>query len=189
MVSRPVWKGWVVAIATAGLSLVLGGEAQAVGFGVKGGVGLLQKEDPYFGTTSGPTLWMVGGYLDIGGIAASRVRITPSLEYSSRSAMKITSVSLEGRFHFYRSPKAVVYVGIGPGINVKQDVVQVSGPSNSLVAQNRRRTQGSLNVPIGVEWKLGKGGWRWTFEMKMAIADSQKDSAYRIGTGFAFSVK
>lgn len=189
MLGRPVLKGWVVAVAIAGLSLTMMGEARAVGFGVKGGVGLLQKEDPYFGTTAGPTLWMVGGYVDIGGVASSRVRITPSLEYSSRSGTKITSVSLEGRFQFYRSPKAVVYAGIGPGVNVKQEVAQVPGPSGVLVSQTRRRTQGSLNVPVGVEWKLGKGGWRWTFEMKMAIADNQKDSAYRIGTGFAFSIK
>lgn len=189
MSSRPILKGWVVAVVI-GLSLAMAGKARAVGFGVKGGVGLLQKEDPYFGgTTSGKTLWMVGGYLDIGGVASSRVRITPSFEYSSRAGTKITSVGIEGRFQFYRGPKAVVYAGIGPGVNVKQEVIQVSGTSGGLVSHTQRKTQGSLNVPIGVEWKLGKGGWRWTFEMKMAIADNQVDSAYRIGTGFAFSVK
>ncbi|GEM_PF-4561291 len=183
-------KGWVAAVVVTGLSLAMTGEARAVGFGVKGGVGLLQKEDLYFGgTTSGKALWMVGGYLDIGGIASSRVRITPSFEYSARSGTKITSGSIEGRFQFYRGPKAVVYAGMGPGINVKQVVTQVAGPGGGPVSQTQRKTQGSLNVPFGVEWKLGKGGWRWTFEMKMAIADNQVDSAYRIGTGFAFTVK
>jgi hypothetical protein len=183
-------KGWVAAVAVAGLSLAMTGEARAAGFGVKGGVGLLQKEDLYWGgTTSGKTLWMVGGYLDVGGVASSRVRITPSFEYSTRTGTKIISGSIEGRFQFYRGPKAVVYAGMGPGVNVKEAVVQVVGPGGGAVSQTQRKTQGSLNVPIGVEWKLGKGGWRWTFEMKMAIADSQVDSAYRIGTGFAFAVK
>lgn len=183
-------KGWVAAVAVTGLALAVTGEAHAVGFGVKGGVGLLQKEDLYWGgTTSGKTLWMVGGYLDVGGVASSRVRITPSFEYSARTGTKIVSGSIEGRFQFYRGPKAVVYVGMGPGVNVKQAVVQVAALGGGPVSQAERKTQGSLNVPIGVEWKLGKGGWRWTFELKMAIADNQVDSAYRIGTGFAFTVK
>jgi len=128
---------------------------------------------------------MVGGYVDVGGVASSRLRITPALEYSSRSGTKVTSVSLEGRFQFFRGPKAVVYAGMGPGINVKK----VTSRDITGALRTDRVTQGTLNVPFGVEWKLGGGGLRWIFEMKMAIADSQTDSAYRIGTGFGFSLK
>ena len=168
---------WIV----AGLSLTTAGVGHAAGFGVKGGVGVLQKEDPiYGGTTNGQALWMVGGYLDLGAGFSSRLRITPSMEYSSRSNTKIISIGLEARYQFFQGPKSVVYVGLGPGINRKR----VTGTLAST-----RATKGSLNVPIGLEWKLGKGGVRWTFEMKMSIADNQVDSAYRFGTGLAFVVK
>ena len=175
--SRFLNRVWIA----AGLSLTTVGVGHAAGFGIKGGVGVLQQEDQFTGgTTNGQTLWMVGGYLDIGGGFSSRLRITPGFEYSSRSNTKVASFSIEARYQFFQGPKSVVYVGLGPGINRKQ----VTGTLAS-----RRTTKGSLNVPIGLEWKLGKGGVRWTWEMKMSIADNQVDSAYRFGTGFAFVVK
>ncbi len=168
---------WIV----TGLSLTTVGVGHAAGFGVKGGVGVLQKEDlNYGGTTTGQTLWLVGGYLDVGAGFSSRLRVTPGIEYSSRSNTQVISFSLEARYQFFQGPKSVVYVGLGPGVNRKQ----VTGTLSSS-----RTTKGSLNVPIGLEWKLGKGGVRWTIEMKMSIADNQVDSAYRFGTGFAFVVK
>lgn len=174
----PVLCGcWILAL----LLLVDAGFSHAAGIGVRGGVGLLQQEDLVVGgATNGPTLWMIGGYVDLGGVVSSRLRVTPGVDYGSRSGTRITSVNLEARYQVFQGPKAIVYVGMGPGINLKR---------RSGTGSTGRTVKGSLNVPIGLEWKLGKGAVRWTLEMKMAIADDQRDSAYRLGTGFAFVLK
>jgi len=98
---------------------------------------------------------------------------------SFEADLRIFVANTDFVYFFHQSPRGRGYAGGGLGIHF----YRYSGaPSDAPIGND---TKISLNVPLGFQRKLGDG-MAWFGEMKLVIADDERDSALQFSVGFAF---
>ena len=147
------------------------------GIGIKAGVNLTREQSYTFYQGVGGQFdshrWMLGSTLDMGSFLLPKLHFVPGVDFVVQDNLKIYVANADCVYFFHQSPKGRGYAGGGFATHF----YRVSGGPND--------TKISLNVPLGFQRKLGDG-MAWFGEMKLVIADDEKDSALQFSVGFAF---
>lgn len=176
--------------------------SDALGLRVKAGVNLTRQQqfDTFYGLGGqfDAHRWMVGSNLDLGAFVLPKLHLVPGVdlavkenlrvetgadnaERTVKENLRVYTLNLDAHYFFYESSRSRGYAGVGCGIHffrlkTDQNPETVSGD-----------TKISLNVPLGYQRKLG-GGLAWFGEMKLVIADDEKDSALQFAVGLNFGM-
>ncbi len=166
----------------------------ALGLGVKAGVSLTRE--PQFDTIYGrggqfdSHRWMLGGNLDLGSVILPKLHLLPGMDIAVQENLRVYVVNLDVVYFFHQTPVGRAYVGGGFGTHffrpkaasgtIESDS-EVEDPVDSL----QNDTKISVNIPLGYRRKLGPG-LSWFGEMKLIIADDERDSALQFTIGFHF---
>ena len=169
----------------------------ALGLGVKAGVSLTRE--PQFDTFYGmggqfdSHRWMLGGILDLGSVILPKLHLLPGMDIAVKENLRVYIVNLDVVYFFHQSPVGRAYVGGGFGTHffrpksasrpIEPDPAVDASEEIALGPQND--TKISLNIPLGYRRKLGPM-LSWFGEMKLTIADDEKDSALQFTIGFHF---
>ena len=172
--------------------------ANALGVGVKAGVSLTREQqfDTFYGMGGqfDSHRWMLGGNLDLGSVMLPKLHLMPGMDIAVQENLRVYVVNMDVVYFFHQTPVGRAYVGGGfgthffrpktaldttepdPAAEASEDIV-LEGPQND--------TKISVNIPLGYRRKLGPA-LSWFGEIKLIIADDEKDSALQFTIGFHF---
>ena len=166
----------------------------ALGLGVKAGVSLTREPqiDTFYGMGGqfDSHRWMLGGNLDLGSVMLPKLHLLPGMDIAVQENLRVYVVNLDVVYFFHQTPVGRAYVGGGFGThffrpkaasNAIESDSEVEDPVDSL----QNDTKISVNIPLGYRRKLGPG-LSWFGEMKLIIADDERDSALQFTIGFHF---
>lgn len=119
--------------------------------------------------------WMFGGSIDMGSLFLPKLHFVPGGDLLVQNNLKIIVANLDFLYFFHQSPKGRGYAGAGWGTHF----IRHSDPA----LENDIKV--GLNVPLGFQRKLGSG-MGWFGEMKLIIADDERDSALQFSVGLSF---
>jgi hypothetical protein len=171
--------------------------ADALGLGVKAGVSLTRE--PQFDTIYGrggqfdSHRWMLGGNLDLGSVMLPKLHLLPGMDIAVQENLRVYAVSLDVVYFFHQTPVGRAYFGGGFGTHffrpkAASDTIDTIEPDSAVeesVDGPQNDTKISVNLPLGYRRKLGPG-LSWFGEMKLIIADDERDSALQFTIGFHF---
>lgn len=132
--------------------------------------------------------WMVGTSFDLGALFLPKLHFMPGADFAIANVqvpqantngqpqfvdetLKIYVINTDFVYFFHQSAKGRGYAGAGIGTHL---IRPNSGPGDTKI---------TLNVPIGFQRKLGSG-LGWFGELKLVIADDERDSALQFSVGF-----
>ena len=171
---------------TALIILIVPHGADALGLSglrVKAGVNLTREQQfsnlQGFGGQFDSHRWMLGGNLDLGSLLLPKLHLVPGVDFIVQENVRIYVINVDGAYFFHHSPRGKGYAGAGFGTHLYRPTAAANG---TVAASD---TKISLNVPIGYQRKLGNG-LAWFGEVKLVIADDEKDSALQFSVGFNF---
>lgn len=172
----------IVAVLVLGALLVFGNVTQTQAMGLdgvnlKGGINLTREQSVGFGGAIGGQFdshrWIMGGSIDLGRLFIPKLHFVPGADFVVQSNVKIFVGNADFVYFFSQSPKGRGYAGAGFGTHF----YRIDGAPDD--------TKISLNVPLGFQRKLGTG-MGWFGEMKLVIADDERDSALQFAVGLSF---
>jgi hypothetical protein len=166
------------------------------GANIKAGVNLTRQQSYTFYQGVGGEFdshqWMVGTNLDLGSVWLPKLHFMPGVDFALASVktvvpginaqgqtistvvdktLKIYVINTDFVYFFHQSPRGRGYAGAGIGTHL----VRPDGEAGS--------TRVTLNIPIGFQRKLGTG-LGWFGELKLVIANDERDSALQFSVGF-----
>ena len=156
------------------------------GLGIKVGVDLTRQEsEEYIGYEFDSARLTLGGHVDFGSIFIPRLHLVPGVDLVIQDNLKIYSLNGEAQFIFGQG-NTYGYVGGGIGVHLTRfDIIETGGQGNSINVTVPDDTKVTLNIPLGFRKRVGPGVL-WFGELKMIIADEEKDSSFRVSLGLAF---
>ena len=170
----------------------------ALGLGVKAGVSLTREPqiDTFYGMGGqfDSHRWTLGGNLDLGSVILPKLHLLPGMDIAVQENLRVYVVNLDVVYFFHQTPVGRAYVGGGFGTHFFRpktalDAIEtnpVAEASEDLsLAPPSNDTKISVNIPLGYRRKLGPG-LSWFGEMKLIIADDERDSALQFTIGFHF---
>ncbi len=170
----------------------------ALGLGVKAGVSLTREPqlNAFYGMGGqfDSHRWMLGGNLDLGSVILPKLHLLPGMDIAVKENLRVYIVNLDVVYFFHQSPVGRAYVGGGFGTHffrpkIASDAIEsdtaVEGAEDLSRDRPQNDTKISLNIPLGYRRKLGPM-LAWFGEMKLTIADDEKDSALQFTIGFHF---
>ena len=159
--------------------------SDALGVRVKAGVNLTRQQqfDTLYGVGGqfDSHRWMFGANLDLGAFILPKLHLVPGVDMAVQENLRVYAVNLDANYFFHQSSRGRGYAGLGFGTHFFR-------PESASTAETGvpNDTKISLNLPLGYQRKLG-GGLAWWFgEIKLVIADDEKDSALQFTVGFNF---
>lgn len=173
-------------------------KANALGLGVKAGVSLTREQqfDTFYGMGGqfDSHRWMLGGNLDLGSVILPKLHLLPGMDIAVQENLRVYVVNLDVVYFFHQSPVGRAYVGGGFGthffrpktaLDTTEPDPVVEASEDLSLAPPSNDTKISVNIPLGYRRKLGPG-LSWFGEIKLIIADDEKDSALQFTVGFHF---
>ena len=189
--------------------------SNALGLRVKAGVSLTREQqfDTFYGMGGqfDSHRWMLGGNLDMGHFIFPGLHLVPGADlaikkktYVDRDAvngeaitikenLRVYTVNLDANYFFHESARGRGYGGIGLGVHffrlkIERELDQAT-PNLLHLSEvlNTNNTKISVNIPVGYQRKLGPM-LSWFGEIKLVIADDEKDSALQFTVGFHFGL-
>ena len=168
--------------------------SDALGLHVKAGVSLTRE--PQFDTFYGmggqfdSHRWMIGGNLDLGSVMLPKLHLLPGLDIAAQENLRVYAVNLDVVYFFHQTPVGRAYFGGGFGTHffrpqIASDAIESESAVEESVDGPQNDTKISLNLPLGYQRKLSPM-LAWFGEMKLIIADDEKDSALQFTIGFRF---
>ena len=136
--------------------------------------------------------WMVGTNLDLGSVMLPKLHFMPGVDFALASVkaiapstdpnnpggttivdktLKIYVINTDFVYFFHQNPRGRGYAGAG----ISTHLLRPDGEAGS--------TRVALNIPIGFQRKLGTG-LGWFGELKLVIANDERDSALQFSVGF-----
>ena len=179
-----IFAAWGLA---ALMALCVPQTADALGLGVKAGVSLTREQQ--FDTIYGmggqfdSHRWMLGSNLDLGSVILPNLHLLPGMDIAAQENLRVYVANLDIVYFFHQTPVGRAYIGGGFGTHFfrpKTASDAINDPQND--------TKISVNIPLGYQRKLGPV-LSWFGEMKLIIADDEKDSALQFTIGFHFGNK
>ncbi len=191
----PILAAWGLA---ALIVLCVPQMANALGLGVKAGVSLTREQqfDTFYGMGGqfDSHRWMLGGNLDLGSVMLPKLHLLPGMDIAVQENLRVYVVNLDVVYFFHQTPVGRAYVGGGFGTHffrpktaldtIEPDPAAEASEDLSL-APPSNDTKISVNIPLGYRRKLGPV-LSWFGEIKLIIADDEKDSALQFTIGFHF---
>ena len=173
-------------------------EADALGVRVKAGVSLTREQqfDTFYGMGGqfDSHRWMLGGNLDLGSVILPGLHLLPGMDIAVQENLRVYAVNLDVVYFFHQTPVGRAYVGGGFGTHFFRPKLDVIEPDPEVEASEdifldllQNDTKISVNIPLGYQRKLGPM-LSWFGEMKLVIADDEKDSALQFTIGFHFGM-
>lgn len=165
--------------------------SDALGLRVKAGVSLTREQqfDTIYsmGGQFNSHRWMLGGNLDLGSVMLPKLHLLPGIDIAVQENLRVYIASLDAVYYFHQTPVGRAYVGGGFGTHFFRPKVAVGAVESDSEgeAPPPNDTKISLNIPLGYQHKLGPM-LAWFGEMKLIIADDEKDSALQFTIGFHF---
>ena len=176
--------------------------ADALGLHVKAGVSL--TNEPQFDTFYGmggefnSFRWMLGSSLDLGAFLLPKLHLVPGAELAIKKDsyvdggtngeeitvkenLRVYTVNIDVNYFFSESSRGRGYGGSGFGVHFFR--FKTERAADSAIVSND--TKISVNGILGYQRKLSPM-LAWFGEMKVVIADDQKDSALQFTIGFRF---
>lgn len=166
------------------------------GANIKAGVNLTREQSYTFYQGVGGEFdshqWVVGTNLDLGSMMLPKLHFMPGVDFALANtkvivpgtnamgqtvntvvdkALKIYVINTDFVYFFHQSPRGRGYAGAGIGTHL----LRPEGEAGS--------TRVTLNVPIGFQRKLSPG-LGWFGELKLVIANDERDSALQFSVGF-----
>ena len=171
-------------------------KADALGVRVKAGVSLTREQQ--FDTIYGmggqfdSHRWMLGGNLDLGSVILPGLHLLPGMDIAVQENLRVYAVNLEAVYFFHQTPVGRAYFGGGFGTHFfrsKLDAIEpeVEASEDLFLDLLQNDTKISVNIPLGYQRKLSPM-LAWFGEMKLVIADDEKDSALQFTIGFHFGM-
>ncbi len=166
----------------------------ALGLGVKAGVSLTREPqiDTFYGMGGqfDSHRWMLGGNLDLGSVMLPKLHLLPGMDIAVQENLRVYVVNLDVVYFFHQTPVGRAYVGGGFGTHffrpkAASDIIESDSEVEDPVDSLQNDTKISVNIPLGYRRKLGPG-LSWFGEMKLIIADDERDSALQFTIGFHF---
>ncbi len=158
--------------------------SEALGVRVKAGVDLTREQqfDTFrgFGGQFDSHRWMLGSNLDLGAFILPKLHLVPGVDLAIQENLRVYVINLDANYFFFHSPRGRGYAGIGFGTHLYRPNAEIETAFND--------TKISLNLPLGYQRKLGAGLLAWFGEMKLVIADDEKDSALQFSIGLNFGL-
>lgn len=171
--------------------------SDALGVRVKGGVNLTREQqfDTFYGMGGqfDSHRWMLGGNLDLGSVILPKLHLLPGMDIAVQENLRVYAVNLDVVYFFHQTPVGQAYFGGGFGTHFfrPKDAIEsdalVSVPEDIVLEGPQNDTKISVNIPLGYQRKLGPM-LGWFGEMKLIIADDEKDSALQFTIGFHFGL-
>lgn len=169
--------------------------SDALGVRVKAGVSLTREQqfDTFYGMGGqfDSHRWMLGGNLDLGSLMLPKLHLLPGMDIAVQENLRVYAVNLDVVYFFHQTPVGQAYFGGGFGTHFFRHKIPSSVAESDTVEPSVDRPQNdtkiSLNVPLGYQRKLGPM-LGWFGEMKLIIADDEKDSALQFTIGFHFGL-
>ena len=172
--------------------------ANALGLGVKAGVSLTREQqfDTFYGMGGqfDSHRWMLGGNLDLGSVILPKLHLLPGMDIAVQENLRVYVVNLDVVYFFHQTPVGRAYVGGGFGTHffrpqtaldaIEPDIL-VEASEDIVLEGPQNDTKISVNIPLGYRRKLGPV-LSWFGEIKLIIADDEKDSALQFTIGFHF---
>ena len=171
--------------------------ADALGLGVKAGVSLTREPQfTYYGMGGqfDSHRWMLGSNLDLGSFILPNLHLLPGVDIAVQENLRIYVANLDVVYFFHQTPVGRAYIGGGFGTHffrpkIASDAIEsdtaVEGAEDVSLERPQNDTKISVNIPLGYQRKLGPV-LSWFGEMKLIIADDEKDSALQFTIGFHF---
>lgn len=168
--------------------------SDALGLRVKAGVSLTREPQiDYFYGMGGQFdshRWMIGGNLDLGSVMLPKLHLLPGMDIAVQENLRVYIVNLDAVYFFHETPVGRAYVGGGFGTHffrpkTASDAIEPDTVVETPVDGPQNDTKISVNIPLGYQRKLGPM-LAWFGEMKLVIADDEKDSALQFTIGFHF---
>ncbi len=172
--------------------------ADALGLGVKAGVSLTREQqfDTFYGMGGqfDSHRWMLGSNLDLGSVILPNLHLLPGMDIAVQENLRIYVANLDVVYFFHQTPVGRAYIGGGFGTHffrpkIASDAIEsdtaVEGAEDVSLERPQNDTKISVNIPLGYQRKLGPV-LSWFGEMKLIIADDEKDSALQFTIGFHF---
>lgn len=168
--------------------------SDALGLRVKAGVSLTREPQfTYYGGMGGQFdshRWMVGGNLDLGSVMLPKLHLLPGMDIAAQENLRVYAVNLEAVYFFHETPVGRAYAGGGFGTHffrpqTPSDAIEPDSVGEDSVDVPPNDTKISVNLPLGYQRKLSPM-LAWFGEMKLIIADDEKDSALQFTIGFRF---
>lgn len=173
----------------------------ALGLGVKAGVSLTREQqfDTFYGMGGqfDSHRWMLGSNLDLGPVILPNLHLLPGLDIAVQENLRVYVANLDIVYFFHQTPVGRAYIGGGFGTHffrpkTASDAIEpdpaVEGAEDLSLNLPQNDTKISVNIPLGYQRKLGPV-LSWFGEMKLIIADDEKDSALQFTIGFHFGNK
>ena len=172
--------------------------ANALGLGVKAGVSLTREQqfDTFYGMGGqfDSHRWMLGGNLDLGSVILPKLHLLPGMDIAVQENLRVYVANLDIVYFFHQTPVGRAYIGGGFGTHffrpqIASDAIEpdpaIEGAEDLSLEGPQNDTKISVNIPLGYQRKLGPM-LSWFGEMKLIIADDEKDSALQFTIGFHF---
>lgn len=172
--------------------------SDALGVRIKAGVSLTREQrfDTFYGMGGqfDSHRWMLGGNLDLGSVIfiLPGLHLLPGVDIAVQENLRVYAVNMDVVYFFHQTPVGRAYFGGGFGTHffrykTASDAIEPdpAGEASTDVPQND--TKITLNLPLGYQRKLGPM-LAWFGEMKLIIADDEKDSALQFTIGFHFGM-
>ncbi len=187
-----IFAAWGLA---ALMALCVPQTADALGLGVKAGVSLTREQQ--FDTIYGmggqfdSHRWMLGSNLDLGSVILPNLHLLPGMDIAVQENLRVYVANLDVVYFFHQTPVGRAYIGGGFGTHffrpqIAPDTDTIApDPASEDIEGPQNDTKISVNIPLGYQRKLGPV-LSWFGEMKLIIADDEKDSALQFTIGFHF---
>lgn len=170
--------------------------SDALGVRVKAGVSLTREQqfDTFYGMGGqfDSHRWMLGGNLDLGSVILPFLHLLPGVDIAVQENLRVYAVNLDVVYFFHQTPVGSAYFGGGFGTHffrpkIASDAIEPAPTGEASADGPQNDTKISLNLPLGYQRKLGPL-LSWFGEMKLVIADDEKDSALQFTIGFHFGL-
>lgn len=169
--------------------------SDALGVRVKAGVSLTREQqfDTFYGMGGqfDSHRWMIGGNLDLGSVMLPKLHLLPGMDIAVQENLRVYAVNLDVVYFFHQTPVGQAYFGGGFGTHFFRHKIPSGVAESDTVEPSvelpQDDTKISLNLPLGYQRKLGPM-LGWFGEMKLIIADDEKDSALQFTVGFHFGL-
>ncbi|MCE2433939.1 MAG: hypothetical protein J4F29_13595 [Candidatus Latescibacteria bacterium] len=167
--------------------------ADALGLGVKAGVSLTREQqfDTFYGMGGqfDSHRWMLGSNLDLGSFILPNLHLLPGIDIAVQENLRVYVANLDIVYFFHQTPVGRAYIGGGFGTHFFRPKTASIEPDPAVEGAENQGPQNdtkiSVNIPLGYQRKLGPV-LSWFGEMKLIIADDEKDSALQFTIGFHF---
>ena len=185
-----IFAAWGLA---ALMALCVPQTADALGLGVKAGVSLTREQqfDTFYGMGGqfDSHRWMLGSNLDLGSFILPNLHLLPGIDIAVQENLRVYVANLDIVYFFHQTPVGRAYIGGGFGTHFFRPKTASIEPDPAVEGAENQGPQNdtkiSVNIPLGYQRKLGPM-LSWFGEMKLIIADDEKDSALQFTIGFHF---